>query len=435
MAGRRMGDGGEYAAALQAQRLQHETSVRSLETELGLLDSRLGATSSLLGGVPQAAVHLEQLERRRGIVATWYATFLEDLQRVMVAEQSELGYVDIVSPAYVPTSPARPNLPQNTVLGILLGLGFGIGLTLARHAMQREVRRPTDLVEQGYKVLGVIPTMTKEIRSSFGRRQVIEVEGRPVSTRLLTMLTPWSPVAENFRLIRTNLLHGLSEQLEQEVFGGDGVAAVAGRTVLVTSPESGAGKTVSASNLAVALAAGGRRTLLVDADLRRPSAHRMFGVDGSRGLADLLEEPAAWPDKDPDLSEFAPLQTDIDNLYFLPAGRPAQPPSELVGSDRLDGLLNRARPVFDVIVIDSPPILVAADAVLMARRVDAVVMIVSAEQTDRRALEEARRALEAVGHPVTGLIVNRFDERQSYGHAYGYSYDESYGDDRTATVA
>jgi tyrosine-protein kinase Etk/Wzc len=75
MAGRRMGDGGEYAAALQAQRLQHETSVRALETELGLLDSRLGATSSLLGGVPQAAVHLEQLERRRGIVATWYATF------------------------------------------------------------------------------------------------------------------------------------------------------------------------------------------------------------------------------------------------------------------------------------------------------------------------------------------------------------------------
>jgi len=434
MAGRRMGDGGDYAAALQAQRLDREATVRGLETEIGLLDGRLGATSSILGGVPQAAVHLEQLERRRGIVATWYATFLQDLQRVMVAEQAELGYVELVSPAYVPTAPARPNLPQNTILGVLLGLGFGVSLALAKHAAQREIRRPDDLAEQGYRVLGVIPTMNKEIRESFGRRTAVEVEGRPISTRLLTMLTPWSPVAENFRLIRTNLLHGL-DGLE-EVFGtGDGQAVPTGRTVLVTSPESGAGKTVTASNLAVALATGGRRTLLVDADLRRPSAHRMFGVDGSRGLADVLQETAPWPERDPEIEEFAPLQTDIENLYFLPAGRPARPPSELVGSKRLEGLFDRARPVFDVIVVDSPPVLVAADAVLLARRADAVVMIVSAEHTDRRAIEEARRALEAVGHPVTGLIVNRFDERSSYGNSYGYTYDSKYGDGQEAAAA
>jgi tyrosine-protein kinase Etk/Wzc len=258
------------------------------------------------------------------------------------------------------------------------------------------------------------------------------VEGRPVSTRLLTVLTPWSPVAENFRLIRTNLLHGLNgDGLAAEVFGADAeerAAGAEGRAVLVTSPESGAGKTVSASNLAVALATGGRRTLLVDADLRRPSAHRMFGVDGAHGLADLLQGDVPWPDAEPALSDFAPLKTDVENLYFLPAGRPSRPPSELVGSERLLGLFDRARPVFDVIVVDSPPVLVAADAVLLAKRVDAVVMIVSAERTDRRAIEEARRALEAVGHPVTGLIVNRFDERQSYGQAYGYSYDSTYGE-------
>ncbi len=431
MAGRRAGEGGDYAAALQAQRLERQATVRGLETEIGLLDGRLGATSSLLGGVPQAAVHLEQLERRRGIVATWYATFLEDLQRVMVAEQAELGYVELVSPAYVPTSPARPNIVQNGVLGMLLGLGFGVGLALARHAAQREVRRPDDLTEQGYRVLGVIPTMNREIRESFGRRTAIEVEGRPVSTRLLTVLTPWSPVSENFRLIRTNLLHGLSDDGLAEVFGGDGQSASAraeGRAVLVTSPESGAGKTVSASNLAVAMAAGGRRTLLIDADLRRPSAHKMFGVDGSHGLADLLQEDVPWPDSEPALSDFAPLKTDVENLYFLPAGRPTQPPSELVDSDRLLGLFDRARPVFDVIVVDSPPVLVAADAVLLAKRVDAVVMIVSAERTDRRAIEQARLALEGVGHPVTGLIVNRFDERQSYGNSYGYTYDTTYGE-------
>jgi tyrosine-protein kinase Etk/Wzc len=317
------------------------------------------------------------------------------------------------------------------VLGLLLGLGFGVGLALARHAAQREVRRPDDLADEGYRVLGVIPTMNREIRASFGRRLAVEVEGRPVSTHLLTMLAPWSPVAENFRLIRTNLLHGLAgDGLVAEVFGNtdeDANVRVEGRAVLVTSPESGAGKTVSASNLAVALAAGGRRTLLIDADLRRPSAHRMFGVDGAHGLADLLQESVPWPDAEPALSDFAPLKTDVDNLYFLPAGRPTRPPSELVGSERLLDLFDRARPVFDVIVVDSPPILVAADAVLLAKRVDAVVMIVSAENTDRRAIEQARRALEAVGHPVTGLIVNRFDERQSYGNSYGYTYDTTYG--------
>jgi tyrosine-protein kinase Etk/Wzc len=432
MAGQRMGDGGGYGAALQAQQLQLQSTIRGLEAEVNLLDSRLGTTSSLLGGVPQAAVQLEQLERRRGIVASWYATFLQDLQRVMVAEQSELGYVELVSPAYAPSYPARPNLPQNTILGLLLGLGFGVGLALARHAAERGVRRPDELAEQGYRVLGVIPTMNTELRSAFGRKSVVEVEGRSVSTKLLTALAPWSPVAENFRLIRTNLLHGLDGAgMATEVFGPDGTKVEdrsTARSVLITSPESGAGKTVSASNLAVALGAGGLRTLLIDADLRRPSAHSMFGVDGSRGLADILQASQTWPDDEPSLSDFEPLKTGLDNLYFLPAGRPERPPSELVGSERFSELLERARPVFDVVVVDSPPVLAAADAVLLAKQVDSVILIVSAERTDRRAVEQTRRALESVGHPVTGLIVNRFDEHQSYGYSYGYTGPSTYGE-------
>ncbi len=419
------GDAGGYAASLQAQRLELGAAIRGLDAEIGALDRRIGGTSSQIASAPRAAVRLEQLQRRRAIVGGWHEAYLRDLQKVMVAEQSELGYVELVSPAYVPGHPARPNLTQNAVLGALLGLGLGIGFALARHSAQPDVRRPEDLAAQGYRVLGVVPTMTRQIRASYGRHATVDVEGRPVSTHLLTMLEPWSPAAEHFRLIRTNLLHDIGPTLPAT---GDGMAVGAparASVVLVTSPNSGAGKTVSAGNLAVAFAAGGYRTLLIDADLRRPAVHALFGLDGGHGVSDLLGAAARAPGPgepdEPDAGRgVAPLQTAVDHLFVLPAGLSGAPPSELLGGPAAERLIARARQAFDVVVVDSPPVLVAADAVLLASHVDAVLLVVAADRTTRHAVEQSRRAMASVGRDIAGVIVNRFDTSGAEGYAYGY---------------
>ncbi len=398
-----------YVEQLRARRIEKQLAIRELERQVEAFNQELAKYEDRLARLPRQRIELEQLERRRNMAEQWYTTFVQELQRIMIAEQSELGYVKIVSSAFVPTVPVRPNRAQNIVLGILIGLGLGLGLAFLRQAMHTQLDDPEQVRAHGYTLLGVVPAMEPYIRKHFRGRKVVEVDDRPRSTTLITLLDPWSPVAENFRLIRMNLQH----------------TQVKGRaaTWLVTSPETGDGKTVVAVNLAVATAHGGQRTLLMDADMRRPRAHEMLGFADRPGLAEILEGKAR-----PDPESWA---TDVPNLYFLPSGVIEQPPPELLGSQRMTQLLEFLRKHFDVIVMDSPPVLAVTDSVLLAQCCDATLMVVSAGRTDAKALDIARQTLESVNVSIAGVVFNRYraDKRKGYAYGYGYGrrYHKSYG--------
>ena len=399
-----------YVAQLRTQRAERQALLGGLEAQSRSLGSRVGGFAGQLQGIPRQTVELAQLERRKAVVGSFYNTFLVELQRTLIAEESELGYVSVVSAASTPRSPFRPNMPQNVILGLLLGLGFGVGLALVRHATDRQLRRPEDLQMKGYRVLGVVPSMDKQIKAMFNGSDEVEVEGKTISSLLMARIDPWSPITENFRLIRTNLSHTFPAPP---------------KVLLITSPELGAGKTVTSTNLAVAMAVGGQKTLLIDADMRRPGGHILLGEENQITLANLLldgDVPHAnngTPQSVEDL--FSQFGTDVDNLSFIPAGDAKSPPSELIDTERFTSLIESARQVFDAILIDSPPVLVATDALLLAEAADASLMVVSANQTDLKALEQARSALEGVGLPLAGIVVNRFDDSKGSGYAYGYS--------------
>jgi len=394
-----------YVEQLRARRIEKQLAIQELERQVEAFNQELAKYEDQLARLPRQQIELEQLERRRAMAEQWYTTFVQELQRIMIAEQSELGYVKIVSSAFVPTVPVRPNRAQNIVLGILIGLGLGLGLAFLRQAMHTQLDDPEKVREHGYTLLGVVPAMEPYIRKHFRGRKVVEVDERPRSTTLITLLDPWSPIAENFRLIRTNL---------QQHTPAKGRAV----TWLVTSPEMGDGKTVVAANLAVATAHGGQRTLLIDADLRRPRAHEVLGVADQPGLSELLlgkvrPDPESWA-------------TDIPNLYFLPAGVVDQPPPELLGSQRMVQLLEFLRKHFDVIVIDSPPVLAVTDSVLLAQLCEATLMVISAGRTDAKALDIARQTLESVNVSIAGVIFNRYRADKHKGYAYGYGYGRRY---------
>ena len=397
-----------YLGSLQAQRIQRQSSIRGLEAEIGALSGQVGQYGARVQGIPRQTVELAQLDRRRAVVASWYESFLQDLQRILVAEESEIGYVSLVTAAGVPRIPVRPNVPQNIVLGLLLGLGLGVGVALTKQATSQLLRRPEELEEQGYRVLGIVPPMDRQIKESFKGKDTVEVAGRTTSTRLLAMLDPWSPVTENFRLIRTNLEHALPDPP---------------KVVLVTSSEMGAGKTVTSANLAVAMAASGRRTLLIDADLRRPSSHKMLGVEGQTSLSEVLASPQSWMDN----LTTDPFGTTIDDLWFIPAGRCTVPPSELMEAPTFALFIEKMRSHFDAVIIDSPPVLVAPDSLLLARLADAAIIVVRAGQTDMRAIQQTRTSLESIGTPIAGTVVNRFDPESDASYAHGYSYGYAYG--------
>jgi tyrosine-protein kinase Etk/Wzc len=393
----------DYVARLRSRIMEKQLAIRELEIQVRALDQRLGGYQTRLQSIPRQAIEREQLERRIEQAERWYNMFAEQLQQTLVAEESELGYVRIIRSAFVPTVPVRPNLRQNVILGLLLGLGFGIGLAFMQQAMSKQLTNPEDLKQRGYNLVGTIPVMDREIESSYDGKETVEVAGQRLSTRLFMLLNPWSSIAENYRLIRTNL--------EYE----PGAAPI--QVMMVTSPEQADGKSVTAMNLAIATAQSGRKTLVVDADMRRPSAHTLLGVGQGPGLADILSGKLNFePER---------FKTAIDQLSFLPAGNAVTPPAEMVGSQRMRDLIETFRATYDLVILDVPPVLAVSDALVMGTLGDATIIVVSANKTDLRALQATQNALIAVGARVAGTVLNRLDARKAgpsqYGYGYGYN--------------
>ncbi len=397
-----------YAAQLRTRIIEVEGSVMGLNAQIETVENRLAETQPDVQGVPRQQIEFEQLQRERNIVAEQHSNYLSRLHDTMMSEQADLGYVELVQQARVPAVPVRPDMQQNVILGVLLGLGFGVGLAFLWRASAGRIEKPEDLQTHGYSVIGVVQSMKREIRSSFGGSDTVEVDGHRVSTHLMTLLNPWSPIAENYRLIRTNIQSANGE---------------VPRTMLVTSPEMGDGKTVTASNLAVALARNGLRTLLIDADLRRPNTHTLLGLPLSPGVGERLH---GTPEN---LTDFSGLETVVENLHVLTAGTNENPPAELVGTKAMKELIAAARQEFDAVIIDSPPVLAVTDSVVLARQVDATFVVVSADRTEVQALNVTRDTLEAVGCTVGGVVLNRFDEGKvgyAYGYGYGYGRTKAY---------
>ena len=400
-----------YAAQLRTNIIEVEGRLMGVRAQIETVQNRLAEQRPEVQGVPRQQIELEQLQRERNIVAEQHSNYLARLHDTMMSEQADLGYVELVQQARVPAVPVRPDMQQNVILGLLLGLGFGVGLAFLYRASAGRIEKPEDLQLNGYSVVGVVPAMKREIKSSFGGSETVEVDGHQINTHLMTLLNPWSPIAENYRLIRTNIQ------------AGDGDVPP---VMLVTSPEMGDGKTVTACNLAIALARNGLQTLLIDADLRRPNAHALLGAAQSPGLGERLRGGTA-------ASNLRGLETFVENLHFLPAGTNENPPAELLGTKHMQDLLEAARAQFDVVIIDSPPVLAVTDSVVLSRAADATFVVVSANATELAALNTTRDTLEAVGSSVAGVILNRFDENKSayqYGYGYGYGRTEAYNKGR-----
>ncbi|PEN09236.1 capsular biosynthesis protein [Longimonas halophila] len=391
---------------LRARIDEQEATVRQLQGQVSRLNNRIGGYEDRIEEIPEQTVEREQLARRLDQAERFYRDIAMELQRTIVTEESELGYVQVIRSASIPALPVSPNIQQNLILGLLLGLAFGIGGAFVRQAMNWQIYDPEDIQSQGFSLVGVIPDMKREIKSSFNGKESVDVEGRQLSTSLMPLLNPWSPVTENYRLIRTNLQFAQANVEDMP------------EVLMITSPEPGDGKSTTAVNLAITIALSGRSALLIDGDLRRPTTHKMLGVDRSPGLAEMLTDST---------QREIVQRTFIENLYYVPAGTVKVPPTELLDSSRMRQLVALGRSRCDVVIIDTPPVLGATDALVVSSLCDAVLVVASANKTDLRALKSVKETFAGVNVPLAGVIFNRFDPAQSQGsYAYGYGYDAAY---------
>jgi tyrosine-protein kinase Etk/Wzc len=402
----------DRAAELRRQITEKQLTIEQLRAQRAALESQIDQYESKLGDIPDQRIRREQIQRKLKQAEAFHKTIMSKLQRVTVAEESELGYVQVVQSAFVPSVPIRPETKKNLILGLLLGVAFGVGLAFLKEATNTRLRSPEDIEKKGYSLLGVVPTMDAEVEQRYDGRDFVEVEDRTISTRLAPLLNPWSPVTENYRLIRANL-------------GRDN--GTSPQSLLVTSAQQGEGKTVTAVNLALTEALGGRRTLLIDADMRKPTAHEMLGMPRTPGLAGMLDgtpEAKCW-------------KTLVDGLCFIPAGVAERGPANILDSDRVGDLIEEMGEHFDVIVLDTPPTQAASDAIVIGTQTDVRTLVVSAAERDARALDSVMESLQTARIPVAGVVLNQFDDRSTLNGSYESSYygpDDEYKDYRIAAA-
>jgi tyrosine-protein kinase Etk/Wzc len=395
--------GGELStvASLQLNAANGRIELSGLRASLGAIQSRIRSYEAQADELPNQVLELAQLQRGRQLAEETYRAVEQKLQELRIAEEAELGYAEILRPALTPDSPFWPNRYRNIILSIILGLGCGFGGAILMTWLDNRVSRPEDLRELGQTVIGVIPDMTRIVQDDFDGAETVEVDGRRIDTRLLTLLNPLSTTSEAYRGLRTSVQFSRPDVMVQ--------------VIVLTSPAPSEGKSVTASNLAYVMAQAGRRTLLVDADLRKPSIHKKFGLPREPGLRDLLFQ------NDDDF-DFDRHSVGIENLWVVPSGGVIPNPSELVSSKRMREFLHIARSQFDIVILDAPPVLPATDAVLLSTQSDATIMVVAAGRSRRHEIELTLEALNSVGAPMIGAVLNQFDVSQSYAYKYRYKY-------------
>ena len=357
---------------------------QSVQQRIRALNERLAEVNAELERTTDPSKQTS-LEAEQATLISQIAVLQGELSDLSPAENLRVG--QIVAPADLPSSPASPNYLLNAALALFVGLALGVGFAFLRERLDDRLRGRQDLeAHAGTSALAVVPRI-----SGWRKRD---------QPQLVTYTAPRSASSEAYRTLRTSLLFAASQEDL--------------RTVLITSSQVGEGKTTTVANLGMVLAQAGKRVILVDADLRKPRLHRFFQIDSRPGLTGMLSGEAS--------AQTALIRLADGNLAVLPCGEVPGNPAEVLGSDRMGNLVRELRGAADVVLIDSPPVLVAADATILASFADAVLLVADSERTSRGSVGHARVQLDQVNARMLGAVLNNFDPSKALAYPYYYQY-------------
>ncbi len=374
--------------------------------------------------LPFKTLQLARLERDRSVLSQTYSLLRQKLEEAKISQASQLGKVRTIDPAIPPEFRSKPNTKMNLLLGLILGFGLGIGGAFLLEYIDNTVKTVEEIERKGLTILGIIPSIGAERydkkKVKKGKRGIGTVgqnglngkqEAERLQRRLITHEDPKSPVSEAYRSLRTSLMYSTAgEQI---------------KSILVSSPGPGEGKTTTIANLAITYANLGKKTLLLDTDLRRPVIHRVFNVNRDPGITHYLSGAT---------DDFNSLvkKTEIKNLYVVPAGVIPPNPSELLGSERMRKLVAMLEENWDMVLFDSPPLVAVTDATMVSKEIDRIVMVVKSGGTDKGAFNRTLLALQNVEAPLGGVVMNAVTSKNSYGsYYYYYQYYHYYGDQKS----
>src|SRR6202158_3320469 len=401
--------GNEYAAALRRETLlskAHDEQQQVVADQSG------------------KAIHYDTLKREVDSSRQLYEAMLQRVNQAGLAAAMRASNVLVVDPAKPPLLPYRPSYPMNSAIGLFGGVFLGFGFVLLRERLDRRISAPGEAqVYLDLPELGVIPLDETAVSQQISKvlQPLRPSAALPLGSarksplgdcpELATWKRKPSLVAECARTTLTSILLPSQE--------GDRP-----RVVVLTSPSPGDGKTTVACNLSIAMAEIGRKGLVIGGDLRRPRLNKLFGMANSWGLSDVL-----WADSPLETVPLTHLvhDTEVCGLSLLPGGSCGGNPANLFYSPRMSRLLTRLRMEFDMIMIDAPPMIHLADARVLGRFADGVILVVRAGQTTTESALLASQRFAEDGARVLGTVLNSWDPKTGRGYGYGsYGYYQAY---------
>ncbi len=335
-----------------------------------------------LAQFPSLETRYGQLARELETDADQLKSFSKNVKDMELRQQATILNARIVERAKVPPFPIRPKRAQNIIFAGLLGLFMGLGLALLQELFDDRINSP----EEAERIVRL---------PSLGYIPMIEEEG----LRLIRDISTFSPLMESFRTLRTNI----------------NFAAVGHpiKSLLVTSSVPAEGKSTTCANLAMAMALDGKRVIIVDADLRRPTQHALFKTPSSPGLTDILVGTHTI--------EEVIQNTQVEGVKLIPAGSPPPNPAELLGSEAMAAFLATVEASADIVLFDSPPSLAVADGVVLSSRTDGVLLVIGFGDTKKTQTRQTREMLTRANAHILGTVLNRMDSPSS-GYYYGKYY-------------
>lgn len=432
---------------LYEERVQLELELETLRTYERSLNNAVSQYEQNLNGLPSKEYELARLTRERDLANSIYIMLSQRNEEARISEAEKIGNLRIIDRAELPKSPIRPKKELNLLVGLLLGVTMGLGLAFFLESLDTTLKTPEQVEKiTGLNLLGAIPRIRRD--------DMVDHVSHHAATgsRLITLVQPTSPISEAYRTLRTNLKFAES---------GEKI-----KLFMLTSSGPREGKSTTTVNLAVTTAQLGLRTLVVDADMRKPTVHRFFNLAHEPGLSNILGynryavrhavntrqsdemelDGAAnllMPQRMDQASvrasktvrEIAALdlavteairRTPIENMDVLTSGEIMSNPSELLASDTMRDVLSLIRERYDFVIVDTPPIIAVTDAAVLAANMDAVALVIESGRNEKEIVLKAKGLLERLGVRITGVVLNNVHEKNLYGdYDYYYTYYSS----------
>ncbi|MEH1821201.1 MAG: polysaccharide biosynthesis tyrosine autokinase [Nostoc sp.] len=392
---------GELRQSLIQNFLQSEIQRLGLTQRLSSLYNSRASYEQRMKLIPQLAQNQRELERKVEVAESTYQTLLKKVQELQLVENTNTATSRIIAQALVPKDPVLTKKIIVLVLGVMFGLFFATTTVLflaMRDKSLKTLKEVRDVFR--YTLLGIIPLSVKKVRSRYSNAEL-------TSQKIAVRDTPYSLTSEMYRMIQANLKFLSSDKVL--------------KTIVVTSAVPKEGKSTVSANLAAAIAQLGRQVLLIDADMRIPSQHHLWQQTNAVGLSEVLVGQAEF-----DIA----VSKVMDNLDVLTAGVRPPNPLALLDSKRMASLIENVSSQYnyDFVIIDAPPLLLAADALTLSQMADGILLVARPGVIDSSSASAAQEMLERSSHNVLGLVVNGIidkNESSSYfNHAKEYFTDQ-----------